>query len=303
MDDQLFAKLQRYAKSGRIIATLGDINNLSFLKESKIAVVDISNIHSYCMIDLDINTPPQPRIIWTCPGMGPLFRYFSYLHNKLADIEREEFRDLLQKVDNAQNGNFVPEVFLRELGDTFDKPSDEYNYVVRVNFSLEMLRALRKYCQWVYLLPNGQWIDMNIQDDVYNLLKIHRLTVEQFDGMVRDQQLLRLAPMFFDKFNHIFANSFRGDAASRFKYDALFMAFIMNDAGKLFSEKLNNFDPELLVYFFEILQKNERLNQFVITLGPKMQTIMSYLKDKLSVSNPPLFQTCQLMIEQAAASK
>jgi len=62
-DDALFEQLQTYAKSGSIIATVGDISDLQFLDAEKIAVVDISNIPCYTF--LNFTTRSNPLIIAT----------------------------------------------------------------------------------------------------------------------------------------------------------------------------------------------------------------------------------------------
>jgi len=65
-DDILFEKLRKFAKSGMIIATVGDINNLCFLKGRKIAIVDISNIYQYVPeINIKLGVQPLPKIIYT----------------------------------------------------------------------------------------------------------------------------------------------------------------------------------------------------------------------------------------------
>ena len=45
--DEPFEKLRRYAQKGKIISTIGDINDLNFLANHKIAIVDTSNIAGY----------------------------------------------------------------------------------------------------------------------------------------------------------------------------------------------------------------------------------------------------------------
>lgn len=60
-----YAKLQRYAQEGSIIFTVGEINDLGFLRERTISVVDTSNIHLFSPINLQGEGQFAPRIIWT----------------------------------------------------------------------------------------------------------------------------------------------------------------------------------------------------------------------------------------------
>jgi hypothetical protein len=60
-----FDKLQRYAQEGNIIFTLGEINDLRFLRERTISVVDTSNIHLFSPINVQGEGNFAPRIIWT----------------------------------------------------------------------------------------------------------------------------------------------------------------------------------------------------------------------------------------------
>ncbi len=76
-DDRLFAKLQRYAKAGAIIATVGSINDLQFLGDQKVAVVDTSNVCDYEEINLKGNGEFNPITIWTKVPLGDA-QYFSH---------------------------------------------------------------------------------------------------------------------------------------------------------------------------------------------------------------------------------
>jgi hypothetical protein len=49
-NDALFAKLQLYAKAGRIVSTIGDINDLSPFCTQKIGAIDASNVGEYCFL-------------------------------------------------------------------------------------------------------------------------------------------------------------------------------------------------------------------------------------------------------------
>jgi hypothetical protein len=61
-DDQLFNQLQRYARSGNIIAIEGSVDDLTLLDERNIEIADISNIPDYS--SLHFKTISKPKIIW-----------------------------------------------------------------------------------------------------------------------------------------------------------------------------------------------------------------------------------------------
>jgi hypothetical protein len=89
-DDQLFDKLQRYARSGNIIATVGSIGELQFLNHRNVGIVDISNIPDYSI--LEFKTRSNPKIISTevCP---PIYR--ASIYRPLTQEESEELSNLM----------------------------------------------------------------------------------------------------------------------------------------------------------------------------------------------------------------
>ena len=93
-NEERFLKLQRYAKSGNIIATIGDINDLKFLRDTKISVVDTSNIHDYCVVNLQGEGNFSPTVIWTELSVGET-KYYSApytSHSPLSTEEEAEFQ-------------------------------------------------------------------------------------------------------------------------------------------------------------------------------------------------------------------
>ncbi|MBA2369557.1 MAG: hypothetical protein H0V82_11120 [Candidatus Protochlamydia sp.] len=97
-DDIQFAKLQRYAKLGNIISVIGDINDLTFLNNRKISIVDTSNILDYCLLNLRGNISLNTRIIWTqSPYQGST--YNSYIHYALSEDEELEFNALINRLN------------------------------------------------------------------------------------------------------------------------------------------------------------------------------------------------------------
>lgn len=72
-----FAILQQYAREGKFITLVGDINHLSVLQRFQINAIDMSNIYDFTPIQFAFH-PTQctsPRVIWSEPGwMATRFR-------------------------------------------------------------------------------------------------------------------------------------------------------------------------------------------------------------------------------------
>jgi hypothetical protein len=101
-----FLRLQKLAKAGNIIATIGDINDLTFLKSREVAIVDVSNIPDYCMLDLKGGGDFHPRVVWTTLCLGPSLSagstsYRSYIHNAIQEKEKQEIDTLLLGIERS----------------------------------------------------------------------------------------------------------------------------------------------------------------------------------------------------------
>lgn len=93
-DNKQFATLQTFAKEGKIIATIGDVNDLHFLDGKRIAIVDISNIPDYLLIDLKGDENLHPRVIWTKLDSS-LTTYHSYVHMR-GPSQKEKIDPILK---------------------------------------------------------------------------------------------------------------------------------------------------------------------------------------------------------------
>jgi hypothetical protein len=99
-----FLKIQKIAKSGNIISTIGDINELTFLKSREVTTVDVSNITDYCMLNLQVTPLCRPRVIWTTLSLGPIFSvgptiYRSYIHYPMEKGHKEEIDECLRGIE------------------------------------------------------------------------------------------------------------------------------------------------------------------------------------------------------------
>ncbi len=116
--DEPFLKLQRYAKAGNIIATIGDIQDLEFLGETPISVVDTSNVCDYTFIDLRLAETESPRVIWT--SFTPI-TYHSREFDasiRLSPELREEAKEISQvfcKYFQTDNLLTLTKLYLRKI--------------------------------------------------------------------------------------------------------------------------------------------------------------------------------------------
>jgi hypothetical protein len=148
-NDFLFLKVQKYAKSGNIISTIGDMNDLNFLKTRNISVIDTSNIHGYCTIDFQGLGNSHPRIIWTQPDARKT-SYCSYVHERLEDEEQVEFQQLMKKMkDCGVHENTLMSLIAEKT------TCEKFSSSVGRFCSKRMLAELQKYAdQNVLEIPN-----------------------------------------------------------------------------------------------------------------------------------------------------
>lgn len=106
-DETLFKTLQKFAKSGNIICTVGSINDLKFIKKDPLRLVDVSNIADYIPLELQCHEPCSPRVVWNNPEPPFIItRYRSYDHDstrdKLSPDEKKEFDKLRSQLHQAR---------------------------------------------------------------------------------------------------------------------------------------------------------------------------------------------------------
>jgi hypothetical protein len=134
--ETLFQKLKSFAKSGNIIATIGDIGDLTEFKDLPIGAIDISNIPNYAV--LDFNWSHDVHIVWT-KFQGFNTEYFSKKFTPISAEERIVCADLLKSLRDSEDiligGQHLelpfwlvtqsPPFFCKELLVTLQKYRDE----------------------------------------------------------------------------------------------------------------------------------------------------------------------------------
>lgn len=155
-DKTLFSTLQKFAKSGNIICTIGSINDLSFLKKDPLRLVDASNIPDYIPMDLQCSEPCNPRFVWNNPE--PPFAYTHYLsydHNKerdkLSPEQKKEFDQIREQLHAARVvSGYLDRSVLRRQETTETRPFGYYP---------EHLNTFKEYKErWMIHHPRQGWI-------------------------------------------------------------------------------------------------------------------------------------------------
>lgn len=102
----LFEIVRTYAKEGNTINTIGSINDLTFIENRNVILVDTSNICDYTYIDLKGNAPFSPRIILTKVNSGNT-KFRSAEYNPPNETEREHLNKLINRIETSKSGRRV----------------------------------------------------------------------------------------------------------------------------------------------------------------------------------------------------
>lgn len=172
-DERLFAKLQRYAKAGNIIAITGTINALGVLNNLPISVVDSSNIWEYSLVYPTGCGQSRPKMIFTEDVMSPdaPVKYRSYIHRSFLTPQEE--RELNESQKHGQ-----PCALSQRI---------EIIYQEKCTPDL-----LNRFFQRFYRIPKSESvIDMF---DGIEAIREHSSDEALLDQMVEDPDIMRFLP-------------------------------------------------------------------------------------------------------------
>ena len=171
--DDIFLKLQKFAREGRIVTTVGTICDLSFLGDKSVSIIDTSNVHNYSMMDIrGYRSDHPPRVIWTvCRGLRIPAIYHSFRYEQLTAEEREELSLFHQRL-NPAGPSYLRSLFSSQAGDV-----DVCSYSKE---ALEVFRAFwEKLC---YEIPEHDFLcfapNANNEYGIEKLKKLPRATIE-----------------------------------------------------------------------------------------------------------------------------
>jgi hypothetical protein len=139
-----FHRLQDMARKGNIVATIGDVEDLEFLKGTRIAAVDTSNIDDYkVMGDFKFSPDAGNPVIIRTTGVGKAkttFHSYSYSESKLTPEEKREVDRLIEK--NYAEKNFLLSMNNRIIGNGRIKSPQNVDQVFP-SYTKQTLDALR----------------------------------------------------------------------------------------------------------------------------------------------------------------
>ncbi len=194
-NDALFAKLQSFARAGRIVSMSGEINDLSPLQKQQIAVVDTSNVYAYSILNLQRYSSDRPiRFIWVV-GTGGRYPsiYNSIEFTPLNTEEREELDCIHRNLKAAaQKENSTQTEWVTILGwllfdcHTIEKKGQPPASI----YCRETLIRLREFCEkYLFEIPEVGFILMK-GDCLTKLKNLPRQSVENFSKDSRLEPLM-----------------------------------------------------------------------------------------------------------------
>jgi hypothetical protein len=211
---EIFYKLQQFARSGNIIAILGDINDLHFLDMLVIGIVDVSNIPDYIIMNL-LSNNFRFRVIWTYlhPGGNDTTYYSCTSPTTLLPEQREEFDQLLRELRQAQCIEKELPLFggAPKLGiDLFFSLlhlRKEKSDMWLISYSVETLNQMKEFKeQWMLEIPSIGWISLDSTN--FNPNRINAASIEGIKSVCKNPKTVRFLPQLianwsiidFDKF-------------------------------------------------------------------------------------------------------
>ena len=252
-DDQLFAKLQRYAKGGNIITITGSINELGILHDLPISVIDTSNIYEYSLVGPKGCGSSHPKIIWTEGVFTPdtPVRYHSYTHEPLTPDDEREFDELLRRILPQKTASSSYVFTLKLLLDESWRDSvklNESECMPCASYSKITLKMLREYCERFYYFSETERINMFEEID-----QLKQRSAVQIQQMIADPLVERFLPQLV----------LAGDQISLSTY----MAFMSVPGWKEEFEKIMPSYSGELKNLCRRLNDEELLEQFVEIIG------------------------------------
>lgn len=207
-DDILFSKLSKFAKAGNIISVVRNINNLQFLRDRKISIVDTSNISDESFLEIVGDGDFHPRVITTSVRSDKAL-YFSYVHEMLDQSKKNEIDQLIKSIllckDIAMNIFDLKNIFVEEAG-----LRDIFHWNCITIYSEKTLVELNKFIdKHIIEIPGANfflydYLHTNLyrasEDDIDALCK-HEKINDHLEFLVGSWEILELS--IYSKFRQI----------------------------------------------------------------------------------------------------
>lgn len=249
-NDFLFEKLQKAVKAGAVITSIGDINDLSFLQNHEIAVVDTSNVGEYFPIRLEgLNKLyPSPLIIWTKMKVTVYnTQYFSYTHPRFTSEEDAEYSQYYSKIISTIPGDksSVFSNFLKKL-----RTSDSQFVPGLIgSYTYETLKKMKQYFEeYIYEFPEYGCVDFNNCGNSLEMIPKHIL-LNAFSDPVFVEKFVNSGLCFPSKYGFIPIKFF---ALFEKYYRSIDLHLLL---GKI-REKIKTLTPQVLNKLKATLQQN-----------------------------------------------
>ena len=191
-DRNLFEKLQRYAREGKIVATIGDINDLLFLGDLPLSVVDISNIPDYTIMDFKTHSDQHPTIIWAQQDPKSTL-FFSRIFEGLSDAEETEMTSLIEMLIEAKVLHRTESHFGSQLSNVLNpyicKTQQTEQYLI-ASYNKKTLELLIFFKENFMLQLEGSWICFDWFSYTFDKI-LEDMTVEQVKRLSKNPGIVK----------------------------------------------------------------------------------------------------------------
>lgn len=260
---EFYSKLRKFAKSGNMISTIGKIDNLDFLKETKIAIVDTSNICHYTILAFKAEKNFHPLIIWT--KVKPEYaEYHSLAYDPLTEGEMQEFEGLfslfkeVQHVGNEKNKlevmRFLAQALHSEDFETTNSIySDSPSFYINSKSSLEKLKKFKN--KYILQDPNiGNISFCHFPEEGCYSKRLTKLKQDEINLLCKNSEIKKMLPILLDTYPSLKATQILG-----------FMQ-IENWKGSFKEKFRDRWEVEIMI---KNLQEENLVDSFILKFGEK----------------------------------
>lgn len=196
-DNAQFSKLQEFANAGKIVATIGSITDLSFLRNRRVAIIDTSNVNAYCVLDIQGFPCTYPtRLIWTGLRSDDLTTYRSFTYSHVTTAEREELTLLVAQWKKANGIEGNPHGWEKKLYTSLSLVHSKPDPIC----AREALAALKKWLSTdLYEIPGFGVISMR-KTEIEKMKKVPLPILKQ---VLKDPNLKRFVDILVESFREL----------------------------------------------------------------------------------------------------
>ncbi len=197
-DDRLFEQLQTYAKAGKIIATMGDINDLRFLADHRVAVIDVSNIPDYILLNPQGGGFFFPLIIWTrCNSRKATYlsvKYTPVLEKTIKKIDAiiEKVKEAFRPKENGEALTIIIDILSKHLAHRRNKQAKPPMYS---KSALKVLKMIERNYLFEINLPQQKCLFL---DNELSIETLNDFEEEEIEKIINNPELKRFIQPIMD---------------------------------------------------------------------------------------------------------